>query len=159
MLFRSPADAYGVPFSNANVDLLTDPIGDDGYATKGGFLPDGVSFNNHYPFKDEISDFLVYELGAFGDSEFVNNYDADVGTVSSDSKPGEQKEYGVSYTGFSKLHFDVIGQVTNKQGRTDWKINPGSHDASAVPEPCTMLLLGTGLAGFAGTRIRKRFKK
>jgi len=35
----------------------------------------------------------------------------------------------------------------------------GSGGASPVPEPCTMLLLGSGLVGFAGTRIRKRFNK
>jgi len=28
-----------------------------------------------------------------------------------------------------------------------------------TPEPCTMLLLGAGIVGYAGTRIRKRFKK
>ena len=34
--------------------------------------------------------------------------------------------------------------------------NPG---AAPVPEPATMFLFGTGLAGFIGTTIRKKFKK
>jgi len=35
----------------------------------------------------------------------------------------------------------------------------GTYTVRAVPEPCTMLLLGTGIVGFAGTRIRKKFRK
>jgi hypothetical protein len=34
-----------------------------------------------------------------------------------------------------------------------------SSAAAAIPEPATILLIGTGLVDFSGTRIRKKFKK
>jgi hypothetical protein len=159
LIMTTAAALYGLPSSDANVDILTDIAGDDGYLTKGDFLPGGVSFNEHYPFKDDVSDFLVYSLGSFEKvpaDEPLQNYNADNGTITDLPKPGAQKEYAVTYSGFSGLHFDAIARVTDKQG-VDWEINPGSHDASAVPEPATMLLLGTGLVGLVG--FRKKFKK
>lgn len=59
----------------------------------------------------------------------------------------------ISLTGFSEVHFDVFSV------NGFW--NPPSHDATAVPppvpEPSTMLLLGSGLFGFFS--FRNKFKK
>ena len=41
--------------------------------------------------------------------------------------------------------------------KSAWAVRDG--DVAPIPEPTTMLLLGSGIVGFAGTRIRKRFKK
>lgn len=56
----------------------------------------------------------------------------------------------ISWTGFSQIHVDVIS--------SNGFYNPASHDAtggSSVPEPSSILLFGSGLAGFAAWRYRK----
>jgi hypothetical protein len=58
-------------------------------------------------------------------------------------------QYGVEGIHFD-LYAELSGEFVDKA--------PFSHDASAVPEPTTMLLLGAGLVGLAGFG-RKRFKK
>jgi hypothetical protein len=48
----------GNPGADADVDLLTDVAGDDGFATKAA-LPS--QFSNPWPFQNDISDFLLWE--------------------------------------------------------------------------------------------------
>jgi hypothetical protein len=141
------------------------------YATKSEFLdPIGYSPNEHYPFKDDVSDFIVYDIGDFLATEAkttVYDYDAETGDTSG-TGDGWIKEYKVSFEGYEWLHFDVIGFVTtqivageSEKTRSFWDINPGSHDVSTVPpkvpEPSTLILLGAGLVGL-GLWGRKRFR-
>jgi len=70
-------------------------------------------------------------------------------------------------TGAAKLTDNLISNNNTDQdfdsGRSDfgsYGFSGGSGgSASPVPEPCTMLLLGTGLVGFAGVGLKKKFKK
>lgn len=54
---------------------------------------------------------------------------------------------------FVPIHFDLFVWTGEEK-----IVAPFSHDASAVPEPATMLLLGAGLLGLAASR-RKKFHR
>ena len=104
------------PNGNANVDLLSVPAGNDGYTTKSA-LPS--NFNNHYPFKGDVSDFLLYSIGSFSNAGGIHNYNADNGNIT-DEGSGQEKKYNVSITGFSRVHFDAYGYETKKNGTGSW---------------------------------------
>jgi hypothetical protein len=165
VLLTSKTAVGGTSFFNPNVDadtdILTDVAGLDGFATK-NFLPDG-DFNNHFPFQNDVSDFLVFGLGDFDNLGSIHNYNADDGSTDLvGNSHGEEKTYSVEISGFSSAHFDVYGyreRAKNSSIEGDWKINPGSHDSTykrrrdkppVVPVPGAFLLgsLGVGLVGW-----------
>ena len=160
-----PRTLFYNPNAAADADLLTDVAGNidkyDGYSTK-SFLPTDAVNNNHYPFKDEVSDFLLYAIGDFANDGAVHNYDAaDGGSITENDGFGEEKTLSVSVTGFSSVHIDVYGYNVFSDGTIEmdgtWLIAPGSHDSTyqAIPAPGAILLGGIG-AGLVGWLRRRR---
>jgi len=69
----------------------------------------------------------------------------------------------ISFTGISGGNSDLffsnvlLADDLWPVGSLDATLGTGSVDVAPVPEPATMLLFATGLAGFAG--LRRKFKK
>ena len=150
------------PTADADKDVLTNVDGLDGYNDK-NFLPEGTNFNNHYPFQDSVSDFLIYNIGDFGvdPSELYDIYDYnadDGGSTDPCGQDGQVKSYSIGVSGFSWVHVDAYGyEITDndKHLRTSWEINPGSHDTTYVPVPGSVLLGGIGVSLVGWLRRRK----
>lgn len=159
-------DGFYNPNADADIDLLDD--GDpalSGYMTK-NFLPESVNFNNHYPFQEGVSDFLIYGIGDFDPCGPIHNYNADTTDPDyvpppiplTDNSSGEEKVFEVSVSGFSWVHFDAYGyeEIDNgKVFRATWDIAPGSHDATYIPAPGAILLGGIGVVLVGWLRRRR----
>lgn len=62
---------------------------------------------------------------------------------------------GAIYTGSVSLQGGADGSAQDILGSADFSVNVLAVSGAQVPEPCSIFLLGTGLAGLAASRYRR----
>jgi len=121
-------------------------------------LGDGSSLPSHGVFGPGVSFYEWY----LGDFNLIDSPIGDFNGVYPSDFPdaGQINVYSVEISGFSWVQFDAYDHYYVNSGKIKYDKAPFSHNAGAtppIPEPATMLLLGTGLVGLVG--FRKKFKK
>ncbi len=121
-------------------------------------LSDGSSLPSHGIYGPGTS-FLEWSLGNFFLTDSPVGDFIDLFPTSLFPAAGQINAYDISFSGADELHFDAWGDIAgNPHGGLRPVFAPFSHDATVVPEPATLVLLGSGLLGF-GLLGRKRFKR
>ena len=142
-----------------------------GVASEGDYptMGDGSEVPGHGVFP---TDFYEYYIGDFGaDEETVYNFnppddypedtyyiDYPGDLLELDSGRGEIKTFHIEVTGYSWADIVAYNHVVNTKGKAKYVFSPFSHDGESnpVPEPATMLLLGSGLLCLSLMRRKKR---
>lgn len=101
------------------------------------------------------TDFYEYFIGDLGYEEQVYNYIP--GDEYMDTGWGETKIFDISVQGYTWVDIVAYDHIILSENKARYVFSPFSHDgASTVPEPATMLLVGTGMIGLAVGRYRKK---
>jgi PEP-CTERM motif len=149
---RLPGETYRLPeFLDANVLFVQTP-----------FTVNGVTYTNSFYTNLESGLFMRFNM-----TQFLFTLPSGVGEVTF-SSPFTMTGFvglGPSLTGGSSVRVDLIGQGVGSVTfyRTDpthsWFIRDMNYTLTApdpIPEPSTLLLLGTGAAALGGRLLRRR---
>jgi hypothetical protein len=141
-----------IPLSDSHGDGTQPLTGDGSALPKHGIFGTGVSWDKFLignfsltdsPTADLITSFPSYPSGA---------------------SSGQINAYTVVITGFSWVHFDAFDHYIKSNNDLQYVQAPFSHDAEdtgggqEIPEPTTLLLLGSGLVGSLPF-LRRKFKR
>lgn len=132
------------------VDVMSNAGGGDGAVP---VLGNGADLPAHGIYVPGTS-FLEWELGHFdvADSptgDFKTTVPGPMGT-----NVAQINVYDVEITGFaSGVHFDLYDTIAGGNGAT---FAPPSHDAGTIPEPGSLVLLGSTLLAGVGYSLRRR---
>ncbi|MDD5153222.1 MAG: choice-of-anchor N protein [Desulfovibrionales bacterium] len=117
-------------------------------------MGDGAELPPHGVFPTSYYEYLI---GDFGTGETVQNYIP--GDEWGDLAEGETKKFHISADGYTWVDIVAYDHYIQANHKTHCIFSPFSHDGgSGVPEPATMLLVGTGLISLSWVG-RRKFKK
>ena len=101
--------------------------------------------------------YYEYIIGDFGIGDTVYNYIP--GDEWMNEAQGETKKFGISVSGYTTVDIVAYDHYLQANEKAKYVFTPFSHDGgSQIPEPATLLLMGSGLIGLAGLG-RRKFKK
>jgi hypothetical protein len=155
--YETYRSSYDLENPNEVYDPDNNPYKDPDPATYGfgsgtPLAGDGAQIPPHGVFP---TDFYEYFIGDFGTDELVQNYIP--GDEGDDEAYGEIKKFHIIVSDYTWVDIIAYDHVILSDNTAKYVFTPFSHDgANGVPEPATMLLLGTGLIGLGWFGRRKR---
>ncbi|MDI6789345.1 MAG: choice-of-anchor N protein [Thermodesulfobacteriota bacterium] len=147
---KGPYGPIASEILDETIDYSADPyISFCDYGTP--VMGDGAELPPHDVFP---TSYYEYVIGDFGTGETVYNYIP--GDELGDTACGETKIFDISVSGYTWVDIVAYDHYIQANHKTHCIFSPFSHDgASGVPEPATMLLVGTGLISLSWVARRK----